>query len=550
MPTRVTDLRRIEEFEGNEDILVLSPTNELKKIRTENFIGRGSYNSTDEPTTAHPVEGRSYRVGDTYIWNNGASSLVYQWEGIPTHNWIFIGDLAGAKIHTQGSIGHDNYEEANTLIDTPDISHGSFYLQGTTGKLFGPKSDIRVVNSAIVAGIDFNPLDRTNWIGFRDKAEFVVQGGNNFVWQIPVEGVALPVDHGVKVPHQGDTLKVVLDDPHGGWIYSWDDGAYTASVAGGGTEEESWIIGWSTLPRIHARYPREIVGDDVPVHDDNLYISGDGFLDTLHQIRYSRYTSGIGMVIDPETSQPWENSAVGARLRQVWGTPTNASTGGTIILTNGAEVLTNPYYPSRVGAELGQLMIYRGIMFGPFVTGQATDIEAWPIQYQLVASKTILRSVASIADVDAMATASSIDWQAEGVTVREGDTLRVNITNNGSSKIYEFGPVEVEYESGDHTTSLQWGTRRNITTNAIHNSPLDSQPLRDDDVYSSGDFIISNTGDGYGPYVEGEATDAGAWPLSWTVNQAPELIITDDARNGTRHRLGIEDGSIYVEEIA
>lgn len=117
------------------------------------------------------------------------------------------------------------------------------------------------------------------------------------------------------------------------------------------------------------------------------------------------------------------------------------------------------------------------------------------------------------------AVAANVYQPPNGTTVVDGDSY---IRTISATKRVQYGPYS------DTVAYTNFGAL--ITTNpdgvrwATISSP--TVPDADDAIHSSGDYTITDIGNIYGPYVEGQITDILAWPL------AVDIKAISDASNG------------------
>ena len=137
-----------------------------------------------------------------------------------------------------------------------------------------------------------------------------------------------------------------------------------------------------------------------------------------------------------------------------------------------------------------------------------------------------------------------------GTLIRTGDTLRIYNVTLGSDRRWDVGPAAVDYTASGAAADvgITWPTEILMTSNKIHNVANPGQPIRDDELFVAGDFIVNSKGAGYGPYVEGQVTDILAWPVAWAAPAATTPVDLVDTVRSNTYRLGINDGNLYVEE--
>ena len=598
MPVRVSDLIAIPNFQGDEDIIVLQPDNNLRRISARNFQGRGITRGIVAPSDIHPdaSNGVEWANGDFYAWDNGASVVMFQWIPATVNptvaaHWENIGNIAGSQIETTATLGHVLYETSIVQEAAPDVAVGSFYLQQATGKLFGP-AVLADLGNNIDAGINFDPLDHSNWASVRGGTQHhmvLPQSTGMHLWDMTVDGRGLYNDAAntseYKAPHRGDTWHVEIEGAHQGWIYTWDQDAYTFfSNVDGVTSATAWVRGWQYNPpastfhhlRKNARAPKEFVGTGRPAYSDDIYINGDTYLDSNSLNRYESYIEGIDQVNHDGTGQPWDMSVqahIDRRNAAVWTSLIPTQVNGVLILNNGINDPLNPYVPENF-ENVGSIMIHNGNLLGPHEPAAATTDARWPLMSTLTGPSIYNIVVADRAEAEEFLDngVSNVNRAAlynteglfengltvngtlglpEGSLFREGDILRITTAIPNSHMVWEAGPVSRPWNGVIGTfNNLTWagGATRLTSPTTIHNIALTGVPLRNDEIYQVGDWAINGDGNGYGPYVKAQTADANAWPVHWTANAAPQLRLNDNVR-GVTYQLGVSGGALFLEEV-
>lgn len=196
-----------------------------------------------------------------------------------------------------------------------------------------------------------------------------------------------------------------------------------------------------------------------------------------------------------------------------------------------------------------------GIRFGPYVEGQLTaDFKtAWPVSTVVRAARKFSKNGFLFATQDVNTflpvtgtyeiedTAWGVDNQNLMLVV--GDTFTFNGTD-GKVKTFEVQAVDYSAENNSLVAVDDGGS------STIHNSNATATPQRNDNLYSTGDFIINGNGVMYGPYVEGQATDVLAWPLKQSLRDNVGIIAdTGSVDAGKNWKFVVENGIIRIEEI-
>ncbi len=158
--------------------------------------------------------------------------------------------------------------------------------------------------------------------------------------------------------------------------------------------------------------------------------------------------------------------------------------------------------------------------FGPYVTGQ-TDVRlAWPV---MIIRPTISTTVSVIDN----AAANAYDPNTISPRPVHGDVLLVSTTdgtgaNNDRTKIRRFliTKKDANDEDFDPVLGFELTVKQNYFPIRSFHEFTDTRPVRDDRVYSDNDMINTSAGshidtDGvlFGPYTEGQSSDAAAWPV-------------------------------------
>ena len=124
--------------------------------------------------------------------------------------------------------------------------------------------------------------------------------------------------------------------------------------------------------------------------------------------------------------------------------------------------------------------------------------------------------------------------------LREGDEIHVYVVDGG----VRTGKQYVYQVLTENPVTFSDRVNPNVTKFAAEASP--SRNNRNDLVYSTGDFIDNpSTGWRYGPYVEGAADNATAWPDFVEIKQTP---IYTDATTALDWKIKVDDNEFYFEE--
>ncbi len=183
-----------------------------------------------------------------------------------------------------------------------------------------------------------------------------------------------------------------------------------------------------------------------------------------------------------------------------------------------------------------------GNLFGPYVELQTVEAVAWPLR----TSRPIRSHYIDVID-DADTRNFDVTLLTHPV---HGDKVTFTIIS-GKRVEYDVAKVTATDNNFDPTDGFELVNRRNGRNSVFHNASTAGQPARDDDLYGTGDSIISTDGIIYGPYVEQETTDALAAPMIVNVAAAASLsnpVVTQDGST-TKFMIKIDDqGRLYMEE--
>ena len=207
------------------------------------------------------------------------------------------------------------------------------------------------------------------------------------------------------------------------------------------------------------------------------------------------------------------------------------------------------------------------ILYGPYVSGAATDILAWP-EASIQRAPITIRSEMPTGTggvYGAWIPDNSADdalYQASGLPFM-GDTLELRS---------RFPAGHATGTAGE----LTGRTRRfeitgiNRTTRAVAMTEVVSlQPVRflstatpgviprDDEMYNPGDFLIDSIGAFFGPYLVGQASDVNAWPDAVDPTAVSDVVLTQettsaifsahlDALGRVYFKRASDDARIYV----
>lgn len=125
--------------------------------------------------------------------------------------------------------------------------------------------------------------------------------------------------------------------------------------------------------------------------------------------------------------------------------------------------------------------------------------------------------------------------------IKIGDKLIVNVTGTTNGKSYYYHCVQEE-------PVLAFSEKVYSRPTTIFTDTNPSRPNLNDADFSTGDFLDNpSTGWRYGPYLEGAADNATAWPDFRRLSS--ETILTDGT-TGVKYQLVVDNGIPYLEEIA
>lgn len=192
--------------------------------------------------------------------------------------------------------------------------------------------------------------------------------------------------------------------------------------------------------------------------------------------------------------------------------------------------------------DSGDYGILRGGMYGPYVEGAIDDITAWPF-YTNVRGMTIHTLPEGLSTDTPSTDASSIDLvQSQAFT---GDYLDLPITGSTTGKTKRFGPVVVDHTTNTLTYPVNFSNKNSVIN---HYSTTETQPVRNDDDYSEGDFITTKAGIIYGPYIESAVDDLTAWPVWRNLALAPSIVDEGNVDVGTVWSLKVINGVLMLDD--
>ncbi len=193
------------------------------------------------------------------------------------------------------------------------------------------------------------------------------------------------------------------------------------------------------------------------------------------------------------------------------------------------------------------MSIPNDILFGPYVNGASSDIEAWPLTHQR-SPKNWVATAANYADS-----------LGTGVTAWDGalagDTLTYAI---GSVQRIMFDIVKADAGDEDYNPAggFELTNRRNANAQRTLSTTEEGRPARNDEIYPVGDLIRSADGSLFGPYVDGSATDKAAWPLRQRRSSPRtfEVVLASNAPgdffnrdpNGTEYANALEGDTLSI----
>lgn len=357
----ISTLPEIQTTAGPETIVVHDPAdNKSKRIAAGNFRGAGwftedSDNATPNTTFTGPAGHGPFKVGDMLRLTNlaGSATSLWYWDATldgGNGDWAKFNDFTQATFHTSVSLAVNTYEIATVQTLNAAFTVGDFYRHLTLHRIYGP---YHATN-----GFQFDP-DARGYTSVRGPIQHVVATAD-----LATRGVDTwsPWDITNKLeaayaPGTGDTfLQRLTNINHGGYIWSWDEAAYLASATSPIADRTA---GWGT--KVFARQPETFTfATDPTAQDDAQFITGDLWksVDTLDI--WGPYVVG------------------GADLAGSWGAVASIRGAASRIHSN-----TNVGVLARddalYAADNDYMVDSEGSFFGPYVSGQATDLLAWPV---------------------------------------------------------------------------------------------------------------------------------------------------------------------------
>lgn len=522
MPINAPD---IPDFTGSvttqQFMLLDSVSGDLSLFPVANFRGAGFYTGDVVPSEVHPdaVNGATYMDGDFYIYTLGNSNFLYKWDSIQLagRRWQERGSLTGTRRHTAESLGANIFELANTLMNDPiSFSAGDTYYNVVRNKTFGPH--------VAGTGIDFNVESRQYISGRNAQQLRHVNADPNKLPHTWTPALITDNTDPAYSPQRGDTYLQTTtlvdgEDSHGGFIHTWDEDTFLASIASGDSYTIAFGLGWNTIPKVFARDPKIFSESNIPTNNDLKHIDGDIFFDTDSLQMWRGYITGLTRN-DPTPESDFEFlvRTWGGQAPQVLSAnkiveiqgdmvlPDLSVTEGDFIINNrfNTPTLHGPYDPADT-ANLPQICVMRGVH--TFVENTAPD--------------------------NTQATLRALGWMAV-----EGDTY-VHDYGTGKSERY----LATNVTETNVIWTLQGGS------NSVQFHELTGR-TRDDTTFSSGDYGLIN-GIMLGPYSENEISDTDAWPWYQVLRaNITEVIPVTDMNNlpaltNTLGRLVENDTVIY-----
>lgn len=526
MPIRASALPLNTNELTTEHLLIMNANYDLLRTSAQSFRGAGIFvqAGTGTPSTVFPVAGGAYKEGDMVRLTAGVDTSFWYWN---VSTWVQFEELTIPTYHTATSLSDQSYDTTITATSThADFAIGDFYRNLTQQRLFGPSPDGNF-DMSIVAG---------PWVyerGIVQHTHAPASTGRDVrtwsPWDITLVGEQS------YLPLHGDTyLQTLVDAAHGGYLWTWDQALYDAN---GGNTLAKRTAGWGT--RVAYRAPRLFTGVVPPVANHDRYITGDEYKDTATGIVYGPYDDSDYTVVSPAADRT-----------STWGaTTSNPFTDVTKVHTQVGYAVSYTGTVNNTTYLAGDfLMVTDGTpgLFGPYDTATTGT---WPLM-------TFLRG-----NIEFTVTQGA-DGTWPGVAATT-DAVYTVLPINGDSVRYIHVHPTGHAQQGQPNGKQRLGTltvNYGALTVAVGNilNPLGAQSYanaatgvlpRNDNIYSNGDILFDSDRANYGPYLEGQGTDAAAWPQISTGVSA-EALFTQDG-TGLTFLMKIDAaGDIYLEEQA
>lgn len=525
MPKKVSQLqlRNRSQITNAFQVVVTDPTNySLYRVPTTQFRGASVFTSENEPTTTpeDPLI-NEYVDGDIFIQDTQAGQKLYIWNAT-NGAWDAANKLNGLRLLSASDFPDEvNLDLRETNLISDIAYENDYYLNKTLDLLFGTYSS--------VTGFKFGSTDFSGYKGFRAPITHTFQGTDvngydnpSFYLNEYLNSAATAKQKLIaKRPIHNDLIKIELenDEGHGGWYYVFD----TNISPTGTTLLENYnillgtnVAGDQPLIKKHWREARTWNEQGSPVQNDNKYRQGDNVFDVVNGVLYYNYqegltvpTSDLGQLFEGQTTLAGSSLKASQDVDGNWVDP--ASNDGSY--KQGDFIFT---------ASKGTPRIH-----GPYKFGAASDKEAWPLYATLRSPITHIATAAT-----ALPTSFSSDYPIHsldtGVDDGQGGTVIVEtmITEGDTwEKVYVSDLVNSNADTKRVTLSqgvkinyidstLDWGTETKAgRPPRFWRQDTVGQPVKDDNNYYAGDYVITVDGSVYGSYVESAADNATAWPF-------------------------------------
>jgi hypothetical protein len=184
------------------------------------------------------------------------------------------------------------------------------------------------------------------------------------------------------------------------------------------------------------------------------------------------------------------------------------------------------------------------LRYGPYVEGASTNDDAWPKALLNRGKKIFIKT-----DVD-LSTEPTVPQKPKddggifelNAYFMEGDILRFVSTEG---KVLQCDVTSVDYVADTITTSALYNGKNSITWNTTELS----LPVRNNNKYSKGDYILNGNSVLYGPYVEYQTSDALAWPTKGNLRDNVGIIVdTGSVDAGVNWKIVVENGVMKLQQ--
>lgn len=482
MPINAPDIPVLNAISAERVLLLDSTSGDLALFPVTNFRGAGFYTGTALPTEIHPDDatGGVYQAGDFYVYTDGQSNTLYMWDITQAgpNRWVERGSLTGTRRHTAVSLGTDDYELEVLNINAPNVfAAGDTYYSVARNKTFGPHIP--------TVGIDFN-VENRQYISGRNAQQLRHNDANPakhlHTW---TPSDITDVEDPAYAPQRGDTYlqgTVLVDgeNAHGGYIFTWDEDTFQASITNGDTYDVAFNLGWNTNPKVFAREPRIFSESQAPTNNDLKFIDGDSFFDTNSLRMWRGYVTGLVRdELGVETDEEFLIRTWGGELPQQLAPNRIVELQGDMVLpdesvADGDFILNNRFNTPA--------------FYGPY---NHLDVENLPFIANMRGSHTFIENVEPD---NTQATLRLLGWMAIV----------------GDKYIHDYGTGRRDTYNCTAVTETLVTWTLDTTDDTITTHELPTRTL-DDTIYKDGDYGIWQ-GVIWGPYVEGSLTDAVAWP--------------------------------------